>query len=177
MDESSPSSHTFLSNHFIYTNIGPAAFAGLAAVLLLIPLQSYFSNRFSAFRKKMAKFRVRWCHTLDQNRIKFGRTQFHISISQDDRIRSLSDIIMGIELVKLSAWESPMVNSILKLREKELKLIAKSNRLRAMNVCFVFFWSEVISVFSFIVYWKLGNQVCQPCLLWLPFGMLTAPMS
>ncbi|KAK9692619.1 hypothetical protein K7432_014250 [Basidiobolus ranarum] len=116
----------------LYREIGPSVFAGLCAFLVLLPLQGYFAKRFSYMREETVKYR-------------------------DDRIRSLSDVLSGINLVKLSAWEDALRQCISELREKELKYIGKANNMRAFNMASYFFFQSVISVFTFITYWALGE--------------------
>lgn len=58
--------------------VGPAL-AGLATLYLIIPIQAFFANRFSLYRKETVRIR-------------------------DDRIRSTSDVLFGMNVVKLYAW-------------------------------------------------------------------------
>ncbi|KAK9764427.1 hypothetical protein K7432_008067 [Basidiobolus ranarum] len=118
----------------LYLEIGVSVFAGLCAFAFLLPLQTYFAKRFSVMRKQTVKYR-------------------------DDRIRSISDVLSGISLVKLSAWEDPLSERISELREKELKYIGKANNMRAFNMASYFFFQSVISLFTFVTYWSLGNPL------------------
>ncbi|RKP05636.1 ABC transporter type 1, transmembrane domain-containing protein [Thamnocephalis sphaerospora] len=82
----------------LYVELGWSAFIGVIAVLLLIPLHSMFSRRFAYLRALTAKFR-------------------------DDRIRSTGDLLSGIELIKLSAWEVPLEKRVNEQRDREMKML------------------------------------------------------
>jgi ATP-binding cassette subfamily C (CFTR/MRP) protein 4 len=91
--------------------VGPAL-AGLATLYSIIPLQAYFANRFSLYRKETVKIR-------------------------DERIRSTSDILFGMNVVKLYAWEEPFEARLNEMRDQEVAYIKKANRFRAINGDFV----------------------------------------
>ncbi|RKP07348.1 ABC transporter type 1, transmembrane domain-containing protein [Thamnocephalis sphaerospora] len=94
---------------FLYKDLGWSAFIGVVAVLLLIPLHSAFARRFSYLRALTAKFR-------------------------DDRIRSTGDLLSGIELIKLSAWEVPLEKRVNEQRDREMKMLFRAAWMKAFNV-------------------------------------------
>lgn len=67
---------TLVVTYFVYIHIGMAAFAAIGVLLLLIPLQSALAKALSAQRKKTNSF-------------------------QDDRIKSLTDMIAGMLVIKV----------------------------------------------------------------------------
>jgi ATP-binding cassette subfamily C (CFTR/MRP) protein 4 len=69
---------TLLVTFFLWQQIGIAAFAGIAVLLMMIPLQTVFAQRLLSARKSTNKF-------------------------QDMRIKKLSDIFSGILSVKVSS--------------------------------------------------------------------------
>ena len=68
---------TVLVTYFIYSQISIAAFAAVGILLLLIPLQTSFARALTTFRKQTNKH-------------------------QDERIKSLTDMIAGILIVKVN---------------------------------------------------------------------------
>jgi ATP-binding cassette subfamily C (CFTR/MRP) protein 4 len=102
-----------LSTIFMYLQIGPASFGSVVALLLLIPLQGFFAKQFGGLRKKTVMF-------------------------TDERIRSLSDMFIGMMVVKLNAWEKPFCEKIGLVRDQELKYIQKGAVIRAFNEAFSF---------------------------------------
>ena len=89
------------------------AFCAVAALLLLIPIQSAFARQFGILRRKSV-------------------------VMRDDRIRSVADLLTGIMVVKLYAWERPFQSKINEIREKELEVIRKTAIYRAINEAFWF---------------------------------------
>ncbi|RUS12806.1 P-loop containing nucleoside triphosphate hydrolase protein, partial [Endogone sp. FLAS-F59071] len=66
---------------------------------------------------------------------------------------------MGINLVKLSAWEEPMQRRINDIRANEIAYVRRANALRAVNEALFFFFPAVVSTTTFITFWALGNQL------------------
>ncbi|KAF9426815.1 hypothetical protein BGZ94_005973 [Podila epigama] len=121
---------------FLWREIEYACLSGLLVFALLMPIQTFFSRHFATIRNKTVSAR-------------------------DDRIRTLSDVFSGIELVKLCAWEVPFQEKILMLRSIELRYIWKANLMRASNMAIYFFFQPLIALFVFVTYWLQGKQL-QP---------------
>ena len=51
---------------------------------------------------------------------------------KDSRIKIMNEILNGIKVIKLYAWENYFVDSILGIRKKELKMLAYSAFLNAL---------------------------------------------
>lgn len=66
--------------------------------------------------------------------------------SKDDRIKLMNEILNGIKVLKLYAWELAFREKVLEIRQKELKILKKSAYLAAMGtftwVCAPFLVSE-----------------------------------
>ncbi|KAF9099073.1 hypothetical protein BGX27_000668, partial [Mortierella sp. AM989] len=120
--------------YFLWNEINVACLSGLLVFALLMPIQTYFSRHFSTIRNKTVNAR-------------------------DERIRTLSDVFQGIELVKLCAWEVPFQEKILMLRSVELGYIWKANMMRASNMAIYFFFLPLIALFVFVTYWLQGNAL------------------
>ncbi|KAF9432868.1 hypothetical protein BGZ76_010220 [Entomortierella beljakovae] len=122
--------------YFLWMEIEEACLAGLLVFAILMPLQTYFSRHFSTIRNKTVNAR-------------------------DERIRTLSDVFQGIELVKLCAWEVPFQEKILMLRSIELGYIWKANLMRAANMAIYFFFLPLIALFVFVTFW-LQDKTLSP---------------
>ena len=83
----------------IYYLIGWSMFAAIGVIFLLVPLQATFGILFKRFRK------------------------FTAMLSDECINVSLSDMILGILVVKLYAWEAPFIRKIISRRDNELKYI------------------------------------------------------
>lgn len=102
-----------LATYFMYLQISWGAFSAVGALMLLIPIQSFFARLFGILRRKSVLLR-------------------------DDRIRSVADLLSGIMVIKLYAWENPFRKKIQKIRDDELDVIKVTARYRAMNDAFWF---------------------------------------
>jgi ABC-type multidrug transport system fused ATPase/permease subunit len=116
----------------MYLEIGFASFAAVGSLLALIPIQGAFAKQFGKLRKGTVKYR-------------------------DERIKSISDSLAGMMVVKLYAWERAFQSQILKLRQSELSIVRKASTLRALNEAFYFASSAVIQIFAFITFWLMGG--------------------
>ncbi|CAO3570724.1 unnamed protein product [Mortierella alpina] len=120
--------------YFLWREIEVACLSGLLVFALLMPIQTFFSRYFATIRSKTVNAR-------------------------DERIRTLSDVFQGIELVKLCAWEVPFQEKILMLRSIELKYIWKANVMRASNMAIYFFFQPLTALFVFVTYWLQGKTL------------------
>ncbi|KAH9269588.1 hypothetical protein BASA83_008409 [Batrachochytrium salamandrivorans] len=123
---------TILVLYFIYREIGWAAFAAIGALILLIPIQGEFARQFAKLRRITVALR-------------------------DERIKNISDMLAGIMIVKLYAWEPPFTAKINKIRDDEVKQVKKASILRALNEA-VFFASPIIlELFAFMTFYLLNG--------------------
>ncbi|GJJ70301.1 ATP-binding cassette, subfamily C (CFTR/MRP), member 4 [Entomortierella parvispora] len=120
--------------YFLWKEIEVACLSGLLVFAILMPVQTFFSRHFATIRGKTVNAR-------------------------DERIRTLSDVFSGIELVKLCAWEVPFQEKILMLRSIELGYIWKANMMRASNMAIYFFFQPLIALFVFVTYWLQGKTL------------------
>ncbi|KAJ3259888.1 hypothetical protein HDU77_001608 [Chytriomyces hyalinus] len=121
-----------LMTYFMYTQIGYASFAGVAGLLLMIPLQGWFARLFARLRKNTVGLR-------------------------DERIKCISDSLAGMLVVKLYAWEKAFEDSINSIRDQEMRNIRKASYLRALNEAFFFVSGSLIEIFAFVTYWLMGG--------------------
>ncbi|XP_016079635.1 PREDICTED: multidrug resistance-associated protein 4 [Miniopterus natalensis] len=118
----------------LWMEIGISCLAGMAVLIILLPLQSCFGKLFSSLRSKTATF-------------------------TDVRIRTMNEVITGIRIIKMYAWEKPFAELITSLRRKEISNILKSSYLRGMNLASFFVASKIIVFVTFTTYVLLGNVI------------------
>ncbi|XP_032258645.1 multidrug resistance-associated protein 4 isoform X3 [Phoca vitulina] len=114
--------------------IGISCLAGIAVLIILLPLQSCLGKLFSSFRSKTATF-------------------------TDVRIRTMNEVITGIRIIKMYAWEKSFADLITYLRRKEISKILSSSYLRGMNLASFFVASKIIIFVTFTTYVLLGNVI------------------
>lgn len=116
----------------IYSYIGVSSLVGFAILMLSIPLQSFFAKRFGTLRRATV-------------------------IERDERIKTTSDALAGISVVKMYAWEPPMQKRISDLRDREVKHIRKASVLRALNEAMYVISPSLTSLGTFGCFWALGG--------------------
>eukprot|EP00981_Chlorochromonas_danica_P011662 scaffold4203_cov166-Ochromonas_danica.AAC.8 len=114
--------------------LGPAVFAGLAAMLCIIPLNAYFLNRLSTVREENLKF-------------------------TDRRVKLTNEILQGIRAVKSYNWEKPFQEKLQNIRVKELELLKAAGASRAVLVSVLFAAPSFVAVFSLAVFALMGNAL------------------
>ncbi|EPY75990.1 multidrug resistance-associated protein 4 isoform 2, partial [Camelus ferus] len=77
----------------------------------------------------------------------------------DVRIRTMNEVITGIRIIKMYAWEKSFADLITNLRRKEISKILRSSYLRGMNLASFFTASKIIVFVTFTTYVLLGNVI------------------
>uniref|UniRef100_A0A8C3A6V1 Multidrug resistance-associated protein 4 n=1 Tax=Cyclopterus lumpus TaxID=8103 RepID=A0A8C3A6V1_CYCLU len=114
----------------LWQEIGPSCFVGM--VVLMVLIQRTLSA--SPHRSKTA-------------------------VLTDDRIRIMNEVLSGMRIIKMYAWEKPFAVMVSKVRRKEISMIMKSSYLRALNMASFFSTSKVIIFITFTLYVLLGNTI------------------
>nr|XP_020038729.1 multidrug resistance-associated protein 4 isoform X3 [Castor canadensis] len=118
----------------LWMEIGISCLAGMAVLIILLPLQSCIGKLFSSLRSKTAAF-------------------------TDARIRTMNEVITGIRIIKMYAWEKSFADLIASLRRKEISKVLKSSYLRGMNLASFFVANKIILFVTFTTYVLLGNVI------------------
>ncbi|MCI4375688.1 hypothetical protein PGIGA_G00112330 [Pangasianodon gigas] len=118
----------------LWQEIGSSCLAGMAVLIFLLPLQSLFGKLFSKFRNKTA-------------------------VLTDSRIRTMNEVVSGIRIIKMYAWEKPFAALINDIRKKEISKIMSSSYLRGLNMASFFAASKIIEFVTFTVYVLVGNTI------------------
>ncbi|EFN77618.1 ATP-binding cassette transporter sub-family C member 9 [Harpegnathos saltator] len=118
----------------LYLKLGVSAiFGAICCILIVTPMQLILGKRMSAnFRR--------------------------ITEESDARLRLVNEILQGIRLIKLRAWENIFEERVCKAREKELKLLNK-NSTYCTFVDFVTHASSILmTLFTFGIYFWLEER-------------------
>ncbi|XP_028288222.1 ATP-binding cassette sub-family C member 4 [Parambassis ranga] len=118
----------------LWLEIGPSCLAGMVVLMFLMPLQTMFGRLFSKFRSKTAAL-------------------------TDGRIRTMNEVVSGIRIIKMYAWEKPFAALVSDVRGKEISKIMKSSYLRGLNMASFFCASKIIVFITFTIYVLLGNTL------------------
>ncbi|KAI9363460.1 hypothetical protein DFJ73DRAFT_811265 [Zopfochytrium polystomum] len=113
--------------YFLYQTLGPAIFAGVAVMILMIPVNAILATKSRAL-----------------NKIQMG--------NKDSRTKLMDEVLSGIKIIKLYAWERPFLSKIGVIRDKEMHTLRRIGMLGAVQS---FCWGStpfLVSLFSFVVY-------------------------
>lgn len=102
-----------LALYFLWDTLGPSVLAGLAVMIILIPINGYIANMVKILQiKQMA--------------------------NKDERVKLMNEVLSGIKVLKLYAWEPSFETQILSIRNKEIKVLKTA---AYMNAATSFIWS------------------------------------
>eukprot|EP00249_Psilotum_nudum_P024218 c29124_g1_i2 orf=485-2413(+) len=107
----------------LFTTVGLATLPGLAIILLTILLNSPLAR---SLQKCQAQF----------------------MISQDQRLRAVTEILNSMKVLKLQAWEDKFREHVEGLREEEFSWLSKTQRRRAAGT--ILYWLSPIIVASVV---------------------------
>lgn len=102
-----------LALYFLWDVLGPSVLAGLAVMIILIPVNSYIANRVKVLQIRQMK-------------------------NKDERVKLMNEVLNGIKVLKLYAWEPSFEEQVLKIRAKEVAVLKQAAYLNAGTS---FIWS------------------------------------
>ncbi|XP_013195380.2 ATP-binding cassette sub-family C member 4 isoform X2 [Amyelois transitella] len=118
-----------------YMQAGYAALIGLAALIIIaLPIQAFLSRI-------------------------IGRTRFKIADKTDERIRVMSEVITGIQVIKMYAWEIPFEKTVSQKRDDELKQVRIATFLRTVFLGFMMFTERTAFFITIMTFVLLGNSM------------------
>ncbi|XP_016134577.1 multidrug resistance-associated protein 1-like isoform X2 [Sinocyclocheilus grahami] len=94
---------------FLWQRLGPSALAGIATVILIFPLNGFIAK----MRSKLQEVQMKY---------------------MDGRIKLMNEILSGIKILKIYAWENAFRERVLGYREKELNALKKSQILYSISI-------------------------------------------
>ncbi|KAL4077404.1 P-loop containing nucleoside triphosphate hydrolase protein [Scleroderma citrinum] len=138
---------------FLFSLLGPAAFAGLFVIFIGWALHSIVTR--------------------------IGiQTQKELSTSRDHRRTILNELVKSIKCIKFFAWENHWIKRVLTARDREMQWMWKS----CINaICSSLVWASpvLVSMASFLVYVYIGNQLTASVAFTsiVLVGMLRQPLN
>nr|XP_014086909.1 multidrug resistance-associated protein 1 isoform X2 [Bactrocera oleae] len=102
-----------LAMYFLWLQLGPSVLAGLAVMIILIPVNGVIANRIKVYQIRQMKYK-------------------------DERVKLMNEVLSGIKVLKLYAWEPSFENQVLQIREKEIETLKAAAYLNAGTS---FLWS------------------------------------
>ncbi|KAF5894747.1 multidrug resistance-associated protein 1, partial [Clarias magur] len=116
-----------LALYFLWQNLGPSVLAGVAVMVLMVPVNAVIAMKTKTYQVAQMK-------------------------SKDNRIKLMNEVLNGIKVLKLYAWELAFRDKVSRIRETELRVLKKAAYLAAMStftwVCAPF----LVALSTFAVY-------------------------
>ncbi|XP_073071630.1 multidrug resistance-associated protein 1 isoform X5 [Manis javanica] len=97
-----------LALYLLWLNLGPSVLAGVAVMVLMVPVNAVMAMKTKTYQVAHMK-------------------------SKDNRIKLMNEILNGIKVLKLYAWELAFTDKVLAIRQEELKVLKKSAYLAAVG--------------------------------------------
>ncbi|NWS44058.1 MRP3 protein, partial [Probosciger aterrimus] len=123
----------FLALYFLWQTLGPSVLAGVAVMVLLIPFNAAIAMKTRAFQVEQMRYK-------------------------DSRIKLMNEILGGIKVLKLYAWEPSFSQKVLELRKNELRVLKKSAYLNSLST---FAWVSapfLVALTTFAVYVSVDER-------------------
>eukprot|EP00075_Anas_platyrhynchos_P027019 XP_027316272.1 LOW QUALITY PROTEIN: canalicular multispecific organic anion transporter 1 [Anas platyrhynchos] len=116
-----------LSIVFLWGELGPSVLAGIAVMVLLIPINGFLVAKAKGIQVRNMK-------------------------NKDERMKIMGEVLNGIKILKLFAWEPSFEKRINEIRARELKDLLNFTYLQSVSI-FVFTCAPfLVSLASFAVY-------------------------
>uniref|UniRef100_A0A1B0BL95 ABC-type glutathione-S-conjugate transporter n=1 Tax=Glossina palpalis gambiensis TaxID=67801 RepID=A0A1B0BL95_9MUSC len=122
-----------LALYFLWELLGPSVLAGLAVMIILIPLNGVIANRIKTYQIRQMKYK-------------------------DDRVKLMNEVLSGIKVLKLYAWEPSFEKKVLEIRDKEIATLKSTAYLNASTS---FLWScapFLVSLATFTTYVLVSDE-------------------
>ncbi|KAM9296382.1 ATP-binding cassette sub-family C member 3 [Gastrophryne carolinensis] len=122
-----------LALYFLWQTLGPSVLAGVAVMVLLIPINAVIAVKTRAFQVEQMQYK-------------------------DARIKLMNEILNGIKVLKLYAWEPSFAQKVLEIRSKELNVLKKAAYLNALST---FAWTSapfLVALTTFAVYVSVDEK-------------------
>ncbi|KAF6731478.1 Canalicular multispecific organic anion transporter 1 [Oryzias melastigma] len=112
---------------FLWLELGPSVLAGLLVMLLMVPINGLLATKAKKFQLKNMKFK-------------------------DKRLKIMNEILNGIKILKLFAWEPSFQSQVESIRGEELKVMKKFAYVSSVSIFIFTSAPALVSLASFAVY-------------------------
>lgn len=72
-----------------------------------------------------------------------SKFRLQTALRTDERVRFMDEVISGVQVIKMYAWESPFAKLIMHARRMELKIVQKISYVRALYMTFMLFTTRI----------------------------------
>jgi ABC-type bacteriocin/lantibiotic exporter with double-glycine peptidase domain len=116
-----------LSLYFLWGYLGPSSLAGLVVMVLLIPVNAVLSSKMKTF-------------------------QFANMKNKDKRIKVMNEILDGMKVLKLYAWEPSFEAKVQEIRDEEVTTLKKMSYIGAVQTFLFTAAPFIVAISSFATF-------------------------
>ena len=113
-----------LTVYFLWMELGPSVLAGLGVMVLMIPINGFISSYQRRLQMKQMK-------------------------KKDERVKVINELLNGIRVIKLYAWEVPFIRKVSTIRNSEIDYLKKIGYLHSVTS---FLWTCAPFMVSFVTF-------------------------
>nr|XP_033798422.1 multidrug resistance-associated protein 1-like isoform X2 [Geotrypetes seraphini] len=117
---------------FLWQELGVSVLAGVAVLVLVIPINAFVASKIKLLKKSHLK-------------------------NKDQRVKLLNEILHGIKILKLYAWEPFYQKKVLDIREQEMNVLKYCSYLTAFSMLTLTCIPFLVSLATFGVYFLLDD--------------------
>lgn len=122
-------------SYLVWQHIGWATLAALIVIFLqTVVVQAYLSNMQGVLRGKIAK-----------------RT--------DERVKVMSELVNGVQVIKMYAWEKPFEKLVDKLRKLEVHYIMRTSMIKGFSTALSVFTERFILFAAIVAFVVMGGEI------------------
>lgn len=120
--------------YLLWQQVGMASLAAIAVIILTIPLTGHVSNILKNVQQK-------------------------VSVVRDERVKMTNEMLSGIKVIKLQAWEKQIGERVNALRDKELALYRTYVLTQALSGTLFTVIPLLVAISTFMAYTLGGNKL------------------
>ncbi|NXN08529.1 MRP1 protein, partial [Indicator maculatus] len=118
---------------FLWKELGPSVLAGVAVLLLVIPINALIAGKVKRLKKKQMRY-------------------------SDQRVKLLSEMLHGIKILKLYAWEPSYQRKVMSIREYEMDVLKSSGYLTIYSMLTLTCIPFMVSLATFGIFFLLDKE-------------------
>ncbi|XP_010007785.1 PREDICTED: multidrug resistance-associated protein 1-like, partial [Nestor notabilis] len=118
---------------FLWKELGPSVLAGVALLLLVIPINALIAAKVKRLKKSQMKY-------------------------SDQRVKLLSEMLHGIKILKLYAWEPAYQRKVMSIRECEVDVLKSSGYLTTYSMLTLTCIPFMVSLATFGIFFHLDKE-------------------
>ena len=123
-----------LALYFLWGELGPSSLGGVAVIICMVPVTKFIAQYMGNLQKILMK-------------------------AKDKRIELNSEVLSGMKVIKLQAWEEPFQSRILGLRQAELKQLLRYYVVTAFSGMMWTFTPMAVALATFAAYVWSGHEL------------------